>query len=284
MKNRAAIHFGLSIIMAVMLVVCATAFQTNYSTRPEDWLAAQRQPILWLVDFTAVYTLILMGALSRTQQFAFRSAEEMHALRQEHQNQLETLIEQAADLEEKNVMQEERVEELEGEIKATHLAADQEASTASYLLTEAGFRTLQAQIEAQARQLDAVNMALQYHRAELGQLRHGLRALAPNGEIAPMPAFPLAEHTHLIEKAETAPVLSIDASVDAPVLPDFSSESSTENESAPTEALTEPHSPTEQRKPFFDPTVNARSTIVHETTDFDVTPKEPAAPEPEVSH
>jgi hypothetical protein len=279
MKNRAAIHFVLSIIMAVMLVVCATAFQTNYSARPEDWIAAQRQPILWLVDFTAVYTLILMSALSRTQQF---SAQEIYTLRQEHQNQLEALIAQAADLEEKNVAQEERIEDLEGEMTETHSVATQAVATASNLLTEAGFRTLQAQIEAQARQLEAVNMALQYHRAELSQLRHGLRALAPDGEIPPMPALPLPESSYLIEKVEPSPVLSIDA----PAMPNFSSEPSTENkaesEPAPTEPTPEPHAPTEERKLFFDPTVNARSTIVHEIADFEVAPNEPA--EPEVSH
>lgn len=279
MKNRAAIHFLLSATMAVMLIVCATAFQTNYSTRPEDWIEAQRQPILWLVDFTAVYTLILMAALSRTQQLAFRSEDEKHTLRQEHQNQLESLIVQAADLEEKNVGQEERIEELKGERAATHSEAAQAVATASNLLTEAGFRTLQAQIEAQARQLEAVNMALQYHRVELSQLRHGLRAIAPNGEIPPMSALPLPELPHLIGKAAIAPVLAIDA----PATPEFSSDSSAEDkgesEVAPAETAPEPHLPTEERKPFFDPTVNARSTIVHETTDFEVAPKESTEPE-----
>ncbi len=275
MKTRTAIHFGLSVTMAVMLVVCATAFQTNYSARPQDWIEAQRQPILWLVDFTAVYTLILMSALSRTQQF---SAQEIHNLRQEHQNQMEALIVQAGDLEEKNVAQEERIEELQSEMTETPSVAAQAVSAASNLLTEAGFRTLQAQIEAQGRQLEAVNMALQYHRVELSQLRHGLRALAPNGEIPPMSALPLPETPYLIEKAEPLPVLSINA----PAMPDFSFEPSTANVSAPTETAPEPHLAKEERKPFFDPTVNARSTIVHEITDFEVAPTKPT--EPEVLH
>jgi uncharacterized coiled-coil protein SlyX len=262
MKNRAVWHLMLSVIVAVMLIVCATAFVTNYSSQPSDWVAAQRQPILWLVDFTALYTLMLMATLSRTQRYAFRAAEEMHTLRLEHQNQLESLIAQAADLEEKNVAQEERIEELETGIAESHSTASQAITSATNLLTEAGFRALQAQIEAQARQLEAVNLALQYHRVEISQLRHGLKALAPNGELPPMPAMPLQENLAATALAEPPVQRSLTAAAEPEEQP-----IATENASEP-----EPESlaAAEERKPLFDPTVNAPSTIVHAIADFEV--------------
>lgn len=278
MKNRAALHLGLSAIIALMLIVCATAFQTNYSTLPNDWLQAQRQPILWLVDFAALYTLILMGALSRTQRYAFRAAEEMQTLRLEHQNQLESVISQAADLEEKNVEQEERIEELENDMAESHALATQAVSNATNLMTEAGFRTLQAQIEAQARQLEAVNLALQYHRAELSQLRHGLRSLSPNGELPPLPAMPSLESLAPAQLTELPAQRSLSAAPEEGERGRGGEGETTLRHALETQELsavenaTEPETePTpEERKPLFDPTVNAPSTIVHAIADFEV--------------
>ena len=275
MKTRAVLHLILSVIVALMLIVCATAFQTNYSARPEEWINAHRQPVLWLVDFTAVYTLILMAALSRTQRYAFRVADEMNTLRIEHQNQLESLISQAGDLEEKNVEQEERIEELENEMKDSHATATHAVSSAPDLTSEASFRALQTQIEAQARQLEAVNLALQYHRAELSQLRHGIRALSPTGELPSLPALPLPELFPKPEAiTEAAPMRSLTSASNV-------EETVPEPETIALAAEPEadiPPAPKEERKVLFDPTVNARSTIVHEIADFEVAPTETVPP------
>jgi hypothetical protein len=61
----------------------------------------------------------------------------------------------------------------QNEIDARQKAFENEARR----LAEQALHALSGQVDAQSRQLEAVNLALQYHRAELHQLRTGLRAI-----------------------------------------------------------------------------------------------------------
>jgi hypothetical protein len=301
MKQRTAIHMFLSLAVAVMLIICGTAFQTHYSANPQEWLNAHRQtPLLWLVDFTALYTLVLMATLARARRRLYRQAEEMYVLREEHHNQLGAIIARASEVDEINAQQAERLEQVEAEAQSRQESFEAEARR----MVEQMFRALQGEVEAHTRQLDAVNLALQYQRAELSELRHHLRAQNPALEIpasarlspaevaaitdglptlvtqervpAALPTHPqnvVADPTPASETMEAVAVVESPAS--APSMAVSSEEPNTDSSSPDTPLPPRSNTPqerdslTENEAAVFDPTANARSTFVLDTAEFD---------------
>lgn len=305
MKQRTAIHFILSFAVAVMLVVCGTAFQTNYSGNPQEWLTAhQRTPLLWLVDFTALYTLVLMATLARAHRRVYRQAEEIYVLREEHNNQLGAIIARASEVEEINDQQTEKLEQLEAEAQSRQEAFEEEARR----LIEQMFRSLQGQVESHSRQLDAVNLALQYQRAELSELRHHLRGgaaiqenpalerLSPAEVSAITRSFPSPPVLESAEKGlppgegetslntapspETTPALAVIETTDN--VDSEEKEAAVETQAAEAavrlDAAERTHKLDEKDVAIFDPTLNARSTLVMDTAEFDAFSVPPPPP------
>jgi hypothetical protein len=172
MKGRTVLYTLLSLLFAAFFIVCATAFQTNYSQDPAEWLRAHRQiPILWLVDSCAVYTLLLMTFLISYERMARQRAEEVLQMREENRNRWDEMIVQSEEIERLNRLYEARVEELEKADQERQALFEEE----SRRLHEQAFQALQGQVEANTRQMEAINMAMQYHRAEIKSLRHTMR-------------------------------------------------------------------------------------------------------------
>lgn len=284
MKQRNALHLILSFAVAVMLIICGTAFETRYSSDPAVWLKAHsRTPLLWLIDFTAVYTLILMTTIARARRRIYSQAEELYILRAEHNNQLGATLAHTNELEALHEQQAERIEALEREALTQQNSFETEARH----LVEQMFHSLQNQVEAHGRQLDAVNMALQYQRAELSELRHQVRGNLPASSLSPnthltsaevaalnasLPALAAPPAANGTLRAFPTGVTGVDLDSVVVVETNNSAEPGTENT-----AVALRHS-AENEAAVFDPTVNAESTYVLNTAEFDAlhTPSVPA--------
>lgn len=293
MKQRNAIQLILSFAVAVMLIVCGTAFETRYSADPEVWLQAHRRsPMLWLIDFTALYTLILMLTIAGARRRLYRLAEELHVLRNEHHNQLASTIARATEMDALIEQQVERIEQLEREAQARQETFEAEAQR----LVAQLFQSLQEQVAAHSRQLEAVNMALQYQRAEISELRHQVRGVLSGSGVPPSAHLSAAEVSAL--NSPFTPVASLPASngmepvsatSEEPVAGDTvvvmgHREIELQADARPAENPTAPDSATSRVAPepvlrdrltdnetaVFDPTVNARSTYVLGTAEFNV--------------
>jgi hypothetical protein len=192
MKRRTTLYVFLSALFALFMIACATALRTGYSSNPATWLLAHKvSPLLWLLDFCVVYTLILMARLIASEKYVTHQASALRRLQEEHHAQLEQMIAQSEELEKRNHDYEQQIVALEEASAARQEAFETEARR----LTEQAFRALQGQVEAHTRQLEAVTMAMQYHRAEIKQIRHSLGAVQPGDELpvglpaAESPAF-----------------------------------------------------------------------------------------------
>ena len=208
MKERAGLHLTLSIIVSVLLIACGTSFATGYSGEPLSWLSAHKLPLVWLIDFSAIYTLFMMATLLRAHQTEKRLSEEMYILREEHHKQLESVVVQASETEEHNTelldinselqekanaieSQKQEIEQRLHEMASQNQLQQRFHNAEINWLSEQTFKAMQSQVEAHARQLEAVNLALQYHRAEMSQLRHAVRTVAPESTLEMMSAPPL---------------------------------------------------------------------------------------------
>jgi hypothetical protein len=208
MNRRFAVYISFSVLIALLLIGSATLIRLVETRQPSadiaTWIEAQRTtPLLWLMDVAAFSLLFMMfraGAeVSRSQQLARVHAElaaEQLRQQEEHHRQIEALIarnvlqeKQLAEMEEINQERAVMVSSLEAEAETRQREFEAEARR----LTEQAFHAMQGTVEAQGRQLDAVNMALQYHRAEVTQLRHGLYALTPTSEPAQIARLALIE-------------------------------------------------------------------------------------------
>lgn len=194
MKRRTALYILLGALFVVFLIACATALQTGYSRDPAEWLRAHRTtPLLWLIDFSAVYALLLTRLLIVSDKFCVNQSQELMRAREEHHMQMDELLVQTEELEKTNAQNQEKIEALEAADATRQESFEQEARR----LTEQAFRALQSQVDAHTRQLEAVNLALQYHRAELKQLRHGIVTEGePNAGLLTNGAVPAASLTN----------------------------------------------------------------------------------------
>ncbi|MCS6775182.1 MAG: hypothetical protein RMJ43_13450 [Chloroherpetonaceae bacterium] len=292
MKQRNAIQLVLSFAVAVMLIVCGTAFETRYSADPEVWLQAHRRsPMLWLIDFTALYTLVLMLTIAGARRRLYRLAEELHVLRNEHHNQLASTVARAAEMDALIEQQAERIEQLEQEARTRQEAFEAEAQR----LVAQLFQSLQEQVAAHSRQLEAVNMALQYQRAEISELRHQVRGVLTGSSVSPAAHLSAAEMSAL--NNPLTPIASLPASNgvepvatqqeppahDTVAVVGGHRETESQENVRPVTSPTTPDSVaphiaepvlrdrlTDNETAMFDPTVNAHSTYVLGTAEFNV--------------
>ena len=191
MKGRSIFQAVLSVIIAFMFVACATALATNYSRNVGEWGQAHlKNPLLWLLDFCALYTLLLTAVLMRQQDSLGKQSALVLQLREEHHRQLEATIANTDILEQNYAETCEKLEALQTQA--------QEWETEKQKLREQTLYAVEAQMAAHARQLEAVNLAMQYHRAEITQLRHGVRSLQ-NSESEEGLFTPVSEQKALTE-------------------------------------------------------------------------------------
>jgi len=274
-RQRIILQAILGCLIALMVVACATAFHTNYDTDILAWIRAhQRTPLLWLIDFCALYSLLLTLALLNARQSGATQAEGLLRLRTEHHVQLDAMVTRAEELEDANEGYRERIDFLESEVDR---------------FKERALEAMESAVQANARQLDAVNLALQYHRAELSQLRHGLRAIQPPAEpaqvaqiahaeragIAADPPAAAAEGTPTAPASDTGSAPAAEAARAEPYADAVVQETAlpalkTEDQATKNGLRTAEMPDAEAETPLPDLTGNARSTLVLETLECNV--------------
>ena len=172
MRFRLLLRILICILTPVLILACSVVFTGG---NIHKWLAAQRDaPLLWLVDFCAVYTSLLLVAAIGSRDRADQRARELIALQQENATQWEAVSAQSEDFDRERADLLNKMADLERRQGQELAERDGEARS----LTEQAFRAMQGQIEAQGRQLEAVNLALQHHRAEIAQLRQTIKSNA----------------------------------------------------------------------------------------------------------
>jgi hypothetical protein len=200
MKRFIALWSLFGLLLACILVGYATVRQAGANTSLDGLLAAQsRTPALLALDAAALYILVSCALFTFQQRHVVFGVGEVHRLREEHQTQLEAMLTNTAKLEQTNADQADHLTEQEAEIVAqqeriqgltaqtaslrAEIDARQEAfEVEARRLTEQAFRALSGQVDANARQLDAVNLALSYHRSELQLLRRSQREIDSGSE------------------------------------------------------------------------------------------------------
>jgi hypothetical protein len=193
MKSRAALEMVCSLLFPLLFLACAIMFYANGDIT--EWIKGhQISRLLWLIDFCAVVSFALMLALTLTRNRLIQREQEAYQIREAHREQMEIMVNRATELEDENASLRNRLTELEETAERKETAFEQEALR----LTEQAFRALQGQTEAHARHLDAVNLALQHHRAEIAQIRHGLRSLHSAGHDTPFKAHLTPEELQAI--------------------------------------------------------------------------------------
>jgi hypothetical protein len=219
MKRRFAVYLSFSFLIALLLIGSATVTQivrAGHSAADFDtWIFAQQsEPVLWLVDVAAISLVLMMfragvevaHSQQQTSAYAELAAEQLRT-QEDHHRQVEALIarniqleKHTTELEELNHERALRVGEMEMQIEDQQQRFDQEARR----LTEQALRALEGQVNANTLQMEAVNMAMQYQRAELKELRHGLRAVQTSLEPAQVARLTPAEMAAISEHAQPA--------------------------------------------------------------------------------
>ncbi len=211
MKNRVPIYTFLSVLFALSVLACATAFQTGYKAAPSEWLHAHvNSPSLWITDICVVFALVWMSSFARADGLVRLQAAEIRRLQAEYQKQLENMISAADEMDRQNTEYSDRNLQLENELRQTEnelLRKEKDFELEGRRLTEQTYKALQGQIEANTRQMEAVNMAMQYQRAGLQKLGSDLKLLS-NDSLNPLPLLS-ASHTdsamHQIEAGDKDP-------------------------------------------------------------------------------
>jgi len=251
MKKRTLLFLLLGLVVAVVLIAAATALETGNSSNLQVWLRAHAHtPLLWMLDGCSVIIFLGIGLLG----VAFNGFQEQ--ARQEsddYAQQLDQLLERTEELAKLNDEYARRIADLEEAGEARQESFQSEARR----LTEQAFHALSGQVDANARQLDAVNMAMQYQRAELKELRANLRAVSLSASIPQATQFAIAEES--AGKALPAPP----------------------SETGRQEAATASDSG-EASGGVLDQTVNAGSTLIIGTVDFEIPAASPETPSDEL--
>lgn len=199
MNSRTPLYTLLSVLFAVSVLACATAFQTGYKAAPSEWLHAHlNSPSLWITDICVVFALIWMSSYARADGLVRLQAAELRRLQEEYQKQLEQMISATDEMDSQNSEYSDRILDLEKESVEKEIVFEREARR----LTEQTFHALQGQVDANTRQMEAVNMAMQYQRAGLQQLGGEVKGLSLGTEHA-LPMLPTAHPESAIAQLES---------------------------------------------------------------------------------
>lgn len=296
MRNRTLLYFVLGLALAAVLIAASTNFAAGNKLNAQAWMRAQqRTPLLWMVDGCAIIILLgscLMGAAVTSLQSQSVTQSD------ENSKQIATLTDTLEHLVLQNRKQAARLDALEETGDAWHEGFEEEATR----LTEQAFLALSENIESNARQLEAINLALRYQRAEIKSVRTALKtgelppgsepppSLDPvDGPLKPVLAAARKPQTQILpEDDEPTEIDDLPGPVEA-VTPDVNGEAAGEQALIEPELITEnqPGSTSEVSEAQVDAgtneaqmesaagadhTVNADSTVV-ETLEFDVSSK-----------
>jgi len=182
MKARLILTCFWGILLALGIEFCSLLVfpGSDYSR----WFAARSTtPTLVLIDVCAVLTLLETAFLVQVQKQSGRLQVEFSGARTQHAEQIGMLVQRSTELEQQNMEVSERLEGLKLEQEKSRIEDKQDrkhqAEETRFALEARDeiIGRLEKQMEAHAKQMEAVNLALQYHRAELTQLRQSVRAM-----------------------------------------------------------------------------------------------------------
>ena len=177
MKQRILPFLATGVLLALTSASLAAWLQAGNSGAA-GWLHAHiTTPALWIVDGLSLLVAIAFVYIGALRISLGNQMKEVRRIREEHTGQLDALITQSESLEVQNsaldaqcVENARQIAEMEEQARTRNAEFDRETRR----LTEQVLTAVRSQTEANAQQLQAVNMALRYQRSELRQMRHGL--------------------------------------------------------------------------------------------------------------
>lgn len=277
MKRRTLLRLIVSLLLIAAFVIGATIVEANNSFNPAAWFWAQRQlSVLWVVDAFALLALVPVCGFANAQNRLYRRAEETARARDEHQAQLERMrlnvesadrrsaeqIDLITTLQDTLAALTARLETMETGGQARQQALEAEAQR----LAEQAFDALNGQVEANTRQMEAVNLAMQYQRAEIKQLRQGVRLIQRHQDLVHLAQLTPAELAAIEDvtefeapQIEAPPRVKSIAGVGEGGEPDASLLSAGAGEPG-----------------FFAPTMNGQATFVSAPTAYTIAPPQSA--------
>lgn len=283
MKRRTMLRLIVSLMLIAAFVMGATIIESNNSSEPMAWLSAQQhREVLWVVDAFALLTLLPVFGFASAQNRLAHKAEEISEGRVEHQKQLEKTLYNAGHMDRLNAEQTEELVVLEqtvADLKAQLANLQAEVGPRQPMpeqeprsFAEQAFAALSGQVEANNRQMEAVNLAMQYQRAEMKNLRQGLRAIQRPHDIFDIARLTPSELTAL-EAEEPLRMLG-HGDPNVQTANHFKDNAELE-ENEELEVIRQGEALEENREleetVFFAPTMNAQSTLISPMAAFSFT-------------
>ena len=179
MNKRTVLYLVVGFLVASVLIVFASNLQAGSGSSLMEMLNAQRRtPLLWVVDACA---LGLLGAVGWYAVLLNQFQKVTNHQAQQHIEQLDDMIERANDLERVNEDYSDRIERLEVELHrqtrdlTARLPPLEAASDArrgmieaeTHHLPGASLDNFLTSLDANTRQVEAMNMAVQFKRGEI---------------------------------------------------------------------------------------------------------------------
>ena len=164
-------------LMIIGLVFSALALGSYlYQFQQAQRLAVvASQPSFWLLGFSVIVSVVLY---STYEVMISSKGQDTSALSAAHDSQIDKLITESGRLDELNTTYCETIESLEKELDELKNANAQQLTVHTEeksVLNQQIVTAVQGQVEANTRQMEALNLAMQYQRGELKELRHQLR-------------------------------------------------------------------------------------------------------------
>ena len=221
MRRRAALYLLLGLVTALLVVGMATELQTGNSTDPNVWMRAHRHvPLLQMLDLSAAFLFVVIGTygltVSRLQLQLRHQAEDFG-------DQMQSLVHRNDELSKVN-------EEYAEQIASLEAAQTEPPALTMGDSSQRVVAALHWQVDAQARQLEAVHKTLEHQHEALEELRQHVHVLEGHERAAPSLADPTAASPLLADAAlpltvpepervwEPAPEAKAQAEAEAPEL------------------------------------------------------------------
>ncbi len=260
MRRRAVFYLFLGFTTALLMVALATGFQTGGSTDPNAWMWAQRHvPLLQILDLASFFVFVVIGLFGLT---VGRLQVELQHQAEDFGDQMQTLLHRNDELAKVN-------EEYAEQIAALESQQEEPPALAMGDSNQRVISALHWQVDAQARQLEAVHRTLEHQQDTLQELQQHVHALAATSQP---PA--LSEHAASPQAVDTSSQTSHASPL--PSMPEKTVVEAKATETAAAEEDTKDRS--DNPGAIADWTANDGSTVIGEILEFDVSAF--ASPEP----
>ena len=189
MKPRTALHILIGTMLALALVFIGSSLVAGQGSGLNQMIAAQRtNPVLWLVDGCA---LAILGGMWFYSLMLNHFQGYLENQSNQHIDQLNEMIERTNELEVVNEEYADKIDRMDGDIsrqrrdysdQITTLEAAAEArhqvfESETRRIAESAYQAFQRQFIDTSRQLESMNLGIQFQSGELRRMRQELRAI-----------------------------------------------------------------------------------------------------------